>query len=116
MHPTSDQVIVNEYLPGQGISKHIDKITYFGSEIVTLSLGSTSVMTFRCGSTGQKEDLFLERRSLLVLTDEARYQWTHEIPGRKSDIMAGVRYSRGRRLSITLRTVLRERFPADLVS
>lgn len=34
-----DQVIVNEYLPGQGISAHIDCEPCFGHRIFSLSLG-----------------------------------------------------------------------------
>jgi len=33
-----DQVIVNEYLPGQGIAPHIDCQPYFGDTIASLSL------------------------------------------------------------------------------
>jgi alkylated DNA repair dioxygenase AlkB len=35
-----DQAIVNEYLPGQGIAKHIDCPSCFIDTIVSLSLGS----------------------------------------------------------------------------
>ncbi|MGL5784827.1 MAG: alpha-ketoglutarate-dependent dioxygenase AlkB [Alphaproteobacteria bacterium] len=38
-HTPPDQVIVNEYLPGQGISPHIDCIPCFGNTIASLSLG-----------------------------------------------------------------------------
>ena len=34
-----DQLIINEYLPGQGISPHIDCVPCFKSEIATVSLG-----------------------------------------------------------------------------
>jgi alkylated DNA repair dioxygenase AlkB len=36
--------VVNEYEPGQGIAKHIDKAELFESPIVSLSLGSDIVM------------------------------------------------------------------------
>jgi len=42
-------------------------------------------------------------RSLLVLSAEARYQWTHAIARRKNDRWHGVLIPRGRRLSITFR-------------
>src|SRR5947209_5139569 len=35
-----DQVIVNEYLPGQGIASHVDCISCFGDTVLSLSLGS----------------------------------------------------------------------------
>ncbi len=41
-----DQLIVNEYQPGQGISPHIDNKTLFSDIIVSLSLGSNAVMIF----------------------------------------------------------------------
>lgn len=41
-----DQVIVNEYLPGQGIAAHIDCEPCFGPEIATLSLGDEYPMVF----------------------------------------------------------------------
>ena len=41
-----DQVIVNEYNPGQGIAHHIDCEPCFGDAIASLSLNSTCVMSF----------------------------------------------------------------------
>jgi alkylated DNA repair dioxygenase AlkB len=42
---------------------------------------------------------------LLILSGEARYDWTHEIPARKSDVINGARQPRTRRVSLTFRTV-----------
>lgn len=102
-HP--DQVIVNEYDPGQGISFHTDCIPCFGETIVSLSLGWAYPMIFRHYDTREEKSLYLERRSLLVLTGEARYEWRHSIAARKTDTVDGVRMARGRRLSLTFRTV-----------
>lgn len=41
-----DQIIVNEYLPGQGISAHIDNTHLFGPIVVSLSLASDTIMIF----------------------------------------------------------------------
>ena len=41
-----DQLIVNEYQPGQGISPHIDNQTLFGDVVVSVSLSSNTIMTF----------------------------------------------------------------------
>src|SRR5713226_480319 len=41
-----DQLIVNEFMPGQGIAPHIDNPCCFDNEIVSLSLGSPCVMAF----------------------------------------------------------------------
>jgi alkylated DNA repair dioxygenase AlkB len=97
-----DQMLVNEYEPGQGISPHRDYAP-FGRTVVSLSLLSPCVMDFRHVETGRKESLLLEPRSLLVLSDEARYGWEHGIAPRKRDSWRGMRLDRGRRLSVTFR-------------
>ena len=105
MPAQADQVIINEYLPGQGISPHIDCEPCFGDVIVSLSLGSSCIMDF----TKDREhvSVMLEPGSLLVITGEARYDWKHGIAARREDVMNGVRHPRGRRLSVTLRTVIK---------
>lgn len=101
-----DQVIANEYLPGQGISAHVDCVPCFSNRIASLSLLSPCEMIFRNGKTGEKLSTILEPRSLLILSGAARYEWTHEIPARKSDRVNGERQLRGRRISLTFRTVV----------
>jgi alkylated DNA repair dioxygenase AlkB len=107
-----DQMLVNEYLPGQGISLHRD-YEPFGRTVVSLSLLSPCVMDFRHPASGRKGRLLLQRRSLLVLSDDARYVWEHGIAARKKDAWHGLSVGRGRRLSVTFR-YLRERRPALL--
>jgi alkylated DNA repair dioxygenase AlkB len=97
-----DQMLVNEYTPGQGIAMHRDYAP-FGRTVVSLTLLSACVMDFRHVATGRRESLLLEPRSLLVLSDEARYEWEHGIAPRKRDVWHGQRLLRGRRLSVTLR-------------
>src|SRR5690606_19132330 len=106
MPQLADQLIVNEYTPGQGISKHIDCKPCFGPVVASLSLGGATTMVLQHGRE-QKVDLRLPVRSLLVLADDARYEWTHMIPARASDMVDGVRRARARRVSLTFRTVLR---------
>lgn len=101
-----DQVIVNEYQPGQGISAHIDCIPCFGDTIASLSLGSSCIMEFSNPRTREKVEMLLEERSLIVLSDKARYDWTHAIPGRKSDMINGQKIYRLRRASLTFRNVI----------
>jgi alkylated DNA repair dioxygenase AlkB len=100
-----DQLIVNEYLPGQGIAPHIDCVPCFGATVAVLSLGSTCLMEFSQPRTGEHAALLLSPRSLLVLTDEARYRWRHAIRGRRSDVWQGARCPRSRRVSLTFRSV-----------
>lgn len=102
-----DQIIANEYLPGQGISAHIDCEPCFDDTIVSLSLLSRCEMIFRHRESGRRSSIILEPRSALILKEDARYLWTHEIPARKSDPMNGISVRRFRRISLTFRKVIR---------
>lgn len=99
-----DQAIVNEYEPGQGISAHVDCVPCFGDMIASLSLDSGAVMQLTNGQ--QKEEIHLEPRSLVTLSGPARYDWTHAIPARKSDMVNGFKIERERRISLTFRSVI----------
>jgi len=101
-----DQVIVNEYLPGQGISAHIDCVPCFGEPIASLSLGSSCIMELSYPDNGNKKELPLEERSLVILSGPARYEWQHAIPARKSDVVDCVKLARKRRVSLTFRKVI----------
>lgn len=101
-----DQVIVNEYLPGQGISPHVDCIPCFGETIAIVSLGGSIAMNFRHSATDECHEMILRPGSLLSLSGQARYDWKHEIPARKSDVISGARVPRSRRVSLTFRTVI----------
>lgn len=106
-----DQVIINEYKPGQGISPHTDCIPCFGDTIASLSLTSQCKMRFSKAHTeGQSSgvddiEMTLKPRSLLVMKGEARHHWKHGIPARRSDMVDGVRIPRSRRISLTFRTI-----------
>jgi len=102
---TPDQVIINEYLPGQGIAPHIDRETCFGPVIASLSLGSAVTMDFVHAETDEKRSARLELGSLLILEGDMRYKWRHGIAPRKSDLVDGKRVPRERRVSLTFRTV-----------
>ena len=101
-----DQVIVNEYLPGQGISAHIDCVPCFADTIASLSLGSPCIMEFSNPKTGEKKSIVLEERSLIILSGPARYEWQHAISARKSDIINGIKTERTRRVSLTFRNII----------
>ena len=102
---TPDQVIVNEYQPGQGIARHVDRVPCFGPTVLSLTLSSGCVMDLYAPDEAARVAIALRPRSLLVLGDEARARWGHAIAGRKSDLVDGVRVPRGRRVSLTFRTV-----------
>ncbi|WP_375416097.1 alpha-ketoglutarate-dependent dioxygenase AlkB [uncultured Hymenobacter sp.] len=101
-----DQVIVNEYLPGQGIAPHIDCMPCFEDTIVSISLGSACVMNFtQLADPTQRYDQVLERGSAVVLQHAARFDWQHGIKPLKFDTVNGVRQPRQRRISLTFRKV-----------
>ena len=99
-----DQMLINEYVPGQGIAMHRDYEPY-DRTVASLSLLSDCVMDFRRVQDKHRVSMLLERRSLVVLTDDARYEWEHGIARRKSDAWEGRRRLRARRLSITFRSL-----------
>ena len=103
----ADQVIINEYKPGQGISGHIDCEPCFKGPIASLSLGSGYIMDFtNKNDKTQKIQVWLAPSSLVVLCDDARDKWLHGIAPRKSDLWEGKRYGRKRRVSLTFRKVI----------
>jgi len=101
-----DQAIINEYEPGQGISPHVDCIPCFGNVIASLSLISGATMQFINFNTKEKQGIYLKPRSLIVLSDAARYNQQHSIPARKSDRVDGNKLIRKRRVSITFRNII----------
>ncbi len=97
-----DQVIVNEYVGKQGISKHVDCEPCFDDGIAMVSLLETWDMVFRpVGDKTPRLARPLAARSVAILARDARYDWTHEIPARKTER----RRPRGRRVSLTFRRV-----------
>ena len=126
------QLTVNEYEPGQGIASHIDTFNCFGPEIYVLSLNSSITMSLThrsqmeaagAGEAGKKESrrepatyprkkhVWLPRRSLLVLSGEARYEWGHCISSRMQDKRNGILIPRGKRVSLTFRQAFRPNDP-----
>ena len=107
MPEVADQVIINEYKPGQGIASHIDCEPCFKDTIVSLSLGAGCVMNFTHKfDKGKKIPVWLEPRSLVVLSKDARFEWLHGIAARKSDEWNGEKHERQRRVSLTFRKVI----------
>ena len=120
------QAIINLYNPGEGITSHVDLLRRFGDGIVGVSLSSGCVMQFarershdvaddctderRSHETPSEHNLYLPERSVLVMTEDARYKWTHGIPRRTRDYVdsgtGGGWIDRKVRLSITFRWLL----------
>ena len=119
MPECADQVIINEYVPGQGISYHTDCEPCFKDTIISLSLGSGCLMNF-LGKDSSIVMHWLEPKSLLVLSGEARYDWQHAILPRVSDTVdlnepvwkgtragsAAAKIKRTTRISLTFRNVI----------
>lgn len=85
------QMIVNEYKSGQGITAHVDHVKWFGPQVATISMGIQVPMEFKRGST--RACTVLKPRSVAVMSEAARYKWSHSISPQKRD---------GVRISITL--------------
>ena len=98
---TPEQVIVNEYVGAQGIRPHIDH-PGFGPAICTVSLLEDWEMDLSI-RRNQNHPALLEAGSCLTMTGESRSRWYHGIPVRRAE-PGGL--LRGRRISLTFRTVL----------
>lgn len=123
-----DQLTVNEYPPGVGLSPHIDTHSAFEGSIFSLSLAGPCIMEFRKYTDGDwiskstsldrevensdssssflKRTIYLPPRSILLLSEEARYAWHHYIPHHKVDLVNDSVIRRAsRRVSFTIRKV-----------
>ncbi|CAO0790449.1 unnamed protein product [Mucor circinelloides] len=100
-----NHLLVNEYNPGQGIMPHVDAPALFGAAILSLSLLSECIMKFTCED--QSIDIILPRRSLAILTGDARYKFKHGI---SKDLIettdSGIIIERDKRISFTFREII----------
>lgn len=88
------------------IKPHVDSVKFCGSTIAGLSLLSDSVMRLaKEGGTDEWLDLLLLRRSLYILRDQARYDFTHEILKDEESSFRGQRVPRQRRVSVICRNL-----------
>ncbi|XP_046434653.1 alpha-ketoglutarate-dependent dioxygenase alkB homolog 6 [Neodiprion fabricii] len=122
-----NHVLINEYLPGQGIMAHSDG-PLFHPIVTTISCGSHTLLDFyKRNETDHVEvsnlefTLLLERRSLLILENDLYHKYLHSISERHCDTISkenimnldlcAVKYQenevieRGTRLSLTIRHV-----------
>ncbi|XP_067000721.1 alpha-ketoglutarate-dependent dioxygenase alkB homolog 6 isoform X1 [Anabrus simplex] len=130
-----NHILVNEYLPGQGIMPHLDGPLFYPT-VTTISCGSHTMLDFkRPILTDENEtdtsdhgpdtkilSLLLERRSLLILQDDMYHKYMHSIAEVEDDIVTdkvanlktcGIQYIQGQtlkrstRISLTIRHVPR---------
>ncbi|RKP18753.1 alkylated DNA repair protein [Rozella allomycis CSF55] len=99
-----NMVIVNEYLPGQGIMPHVDA-PIFGKCIASLSLLSPCVMKFERVDKLDDFRIMLEPRSLIVMQGDARYIYKHSISKNLQENFNGETIERKRRISLTFRSL-----------
>ncbi|XP_045159135.2 alpha-ketoglutarate-dependent dioxygenase alkB homolog 7, mitochondrial-like [Mercenaria mercenaria] len=85
------------------IKPHVDAVKFCGSTIAGISLLSPCVM--RLVHTENKTkfaDILLERRSLYIMKDSARYDYTHEVLPDES-LFRGKSITKDRRISVICR-------------
>ncbi|XP_061702544.1 alpha-ketoglutarate-dependent dioxygenase alkB homolog 7, mitochondrial [Syngnathoides biaculeatus] len=88
------------------IKPHIDSVKFCGSTITGLSLLSDSVMRLvEVDAPSEWLDLLLPRRSLYILRDQARYNFTHEILKDEESLFNGQKVPRQRRISVICRNL-----------
>jgi alkylated DNA repair protein alkB family protein 6 len=103
-----NHVLINEYLPGQGIMAHTDGPAFFPM-VSTVSLGSHTFLDFYepidDNEVKSKTDryigsMLLQPRSLILIKDEAYKVCLHGIEERDTDIIHGKIFNRPSNLSI----------------
>jgi alkylated DNA repair dioxygenase AlkB len=119
------QILVNEYLNNLGIASHFEDYDAFGSIILTISLVSPIYMTLKkpkvrtnqCHEYWDIQKILLEPGSLLILEDEARFDYRHGISKYKWVYVPGqepiCRDDSYRRVSLTMRHLLQSRRTVD---
>ncbi|KAI8084088.1 uncharacterized protein B0P05DRAFT_467415 [Gilbertella persicaria] len=99
-----NHLLVNEYNPGQGIMPHIDAPALFGPVILSLSLLSDCIMTFELEDT--HVPILLPRRSVAILTEDARYKYKHSISKDLIETIQDQVIHREKRISFTFREII----------
>lgn len=86
---TPNQVLVNEYLPGQGIMPHLDG-PLFSPVVTTISCGSHAILNFFDNTVKRDKicEFLLERCSLIVIKRDMYSEYLHSIDETKFDILS----------------------------
>ncbi|XP_063431023.1 alpha-ketoglutarate-dependent dioxygenase alkB homolog 7, mitochondrial-like [Mytilus trossulus] len=86
------------------IKPHIDAVRFCGNTIAGLSLLSSSVMRLVHDKDKNKyADILLKRRSLYIMKDAIRYEYSHEVLPEAESKFKGQIIPKDRRISIILR-------------
>ncbi|XP_033219512.1 alpha-ketoglutarate-dependent dioxygenase alkB homolog 7, mitochondrial [Belonocnema kinseyi] len=87
------------------IKPHVDSIRFCGDVIAGISLLSDCVMRLSSvEKEDRKEDFFLPRRSLYIMSGLARQKYNHEVLSAAESIFQGKKVPRARRISVICRT------------
>lgn len=81
-----NQILINEYEPGQGIMQHSDGPLFYPT-IATISCGSHTILEFSENNESRKKvcDILLEPLSLIIIKDDLYSKFLHSISERKVD-------------------------------
>ena len=99
---------VARYETGGGLRSHVD-VPQLGPYVLDGSFGSGVEMVFeprplpRSNLFKKRRKVFLQCRSLLLISGEARNKWKHQIPARDSDTVEKRRIPRDSRVSLVFR-------------
>lgn len=88
-----EQVIINEYKPGQEINYHTDHKILFGPIIVCITVGQAVPIHFKLDN--EVKIINVAANSMYIMTDEARNLWKHYLKNNNDK----------NRYSITYRTI-----------
>lgn len=116
-----NQILLNEYEPGQGIMPHTDGPLFYPT-IATISCGSHTILEFLENNENRKKvcDILLEPLSLVIIKDDLYSKYLHSISERKIDeitedcinisftgnkCLIGEVLERNTRVSVTIRNV-----------
>lgn len=78
-----DQLIINEYTPGQQISWHVDHTKMFGPIIFCITIGASTDISFKLGD--QIVKVKPPRKSVYWMSGDSRYKWAHSLTNKSSD-------------------------------
>jgi alkylated DNA repair protein alkB family protein 7 len=93
------------------IKPHVDAVRFCGDTIAGMCLLSSCVMRLALETDSSKYgDVYLPRRSLYIMKNRARYEFTHEVLKEEASVFRNQTIPRERRISIICRC---EPNPAD---
>jgi|694.fasta_scaffold113091_2 hypothetical protein len=98
-----NHVLINKYPIGDGCRDHTDELKFWNNWILGISVGSGCTVEFILGD--KKIRVWMPPLSMYILTEDARYKWTHGITYNNSDSVYGDIIPRDERISITFRKI-----------